>query len=93
MIEPHEVWVGMNISVGVNKPRRAKVCGIPFPRDGRWRVKVEFLNGVREEIPLSLIRERYDLKELVKAINEALPPDERVSGETVDRLMKKRGFA
>lgn len=80
---PEEIWIGQAVSVGAQDTRKANVCGPPYEFRGRWYVPCQMLNGVRQNVPLSLIRKRHELKDLVKAV----APD--VTDEELGRIRRK----
>jgi len=101
-MEPNDVWIGMNVSVGVGaKPRKAQVCGEPYEQDGRWKVPVEYLTAYREDVPLTMLSApvkyapdevRMPLKDLVKVCNTVLPREHQISSEQLVAALKKRGL-
>lgn len=74
MMDATKLWVGQAVYVGVKRPRKAAVWAVPFLRDERWIVPVQYLNGVRENVHLFMVyareleESRVALKELVKVL-------------------------
>lgn len=85
------LWVGQSVYVGVQKPKKARVWAEPFESNG-WKVPVEHLNGVRENVPLFMVyaREVNEPRTLLKDLVKAVAPE--IGAEELRRGLKKWGL-